>query len=254
MATQRDLGPIESIDLRGFLDAFSLDVNHFLAALKREKAIATGVEFVLLMAGEWRESLVRQPRALVLDVLHRDVEARSRLRAFFLSLGYRENPYTCAHALGEWHGISKSRRVCLVRGSLSQRVVHLVEFCNPVEEVVLSRVYGTMVGTYLTGAGRLVSLFPRMTFRERVCWCPRGVRRLSLPQLRRKYPDWSCSVGSAKEAGFEVTDVFRTTLDDCTWVLRYTGDGVLEEVRKPVRDRYVSLFSPLALLRANLFS
>lgn len=47
----------------------------------------------------------------------------------------------------------------MVQGNLSERAVHIVELCRSPVETVLSRSYGSMPGSYITGGARAVSLF-----------------------------------------------------------------------------------------------
>ena len=53
------------VDLSQFFRAFLLDLGPFLRALRRARAIATGVQVALFMGGELRRSVSEHPRALV---------------------------------------------------------------------------------------------------------------------------------------------------------------------------------------------
>ncbi|CAJ2512973.1 Uu.00g010920.m01.CDS01 [Anthostomella pinea] len=223
----------EGLDLAAFVQTFGLSLASFLHELKRAGAVVTGADVVSFMAGEWKESLRLRPRAVILDVLCHGYKARGALALFLTRSGYRLNPYACRHRIGEWASVRAERRVCLVKGDLSQRVIHLVELQRPVEEVLLSRIYGTLVGNYITGVGRIVSLFPRMSFVERRGWFPSGVTAVDVAGLTAKYVGWRCLVGDGDEAGDEVTYWFRKTLDRYCWVLRCDLHGHVQDSQRP---------------------
>jgi|AZIC01.1.fsa_nt_gi hypothetical protein len=173
-------------------------------SLRRARAIVTGAPVALFMAGLWRRDGRSQPGAMVLDVLCHTFEAREVLRRMLEQSGYRVSKAMCRHNLGEWRATPQPKRVCLVRGSMMQRVVHLIELPRPVVETVVSRAYGSMAGVYLTGGGKAVSLFPHISLVERRLWLPKTYTKRERAQVAAKYPGWNLT---SEEDGVPLGDV-----------------------------------------------
>ncbi|KAK4117958.1 hypothetical protein N657DRAFT_490264 [Parathielavia appendiculata] len=228
------LNPV-GIDVRRFIESFGLDYRRLLAALAGSRALVTGREFLLLMAGLRDPRLPLRPGAIILDVLCYSRAARSTLELFFRQAGYAVSRYRCRHNLGEWSSLPAGKVVCLVRGQLSQRVVHLLELKRPPTEVVLSRTYGSMAGTYLTGTGSVVSLFPHLTFVQRRCWIPHHMSRSVRAKIRDKYQEWSFG---ERRSGIdsrldEVGAEFRSPTDSTSWTISFTQDGAISGIVVP---------------------
>lgn len=212
------------LGLADFFNRFVLDVGSFLPAVRKANGVVSGPEVVAFMAGGWNKSLRENPRALVLDVLCYGPQARSVLERVLARSGYHVSR-RCRHHLGEWTRLSADRVTCLVRGTLCTRVVHLVELCRPVVETLLSRVYGTMAGNYITGSGRMVSLFPHLTFHERRFWSSPSCTRREGVSVARKYPAWRRFSGSDEPP--EVGAAYRSTTDRFCWGVQFGPGGAL---------------------------
>jgi hypothetical protein len=211
------------VDLAHFLAEFELDCPSLLEALKRWKAVVTGGDFLMFMAGEWKRRREEKRGALMLDVVCHGLKERAALREFLVRAGYRENPYNRCHNVLEWNVLPKERVTCMVRGDLHQRVVHIFEVPREPAEVALSRAYGTAVGTYLTGTGRVVSLFPHLTFVKRRCWMPLHSPAGFAVALGRKYVNWT--QGGPDEGDVdEVGAVYRKVGDEYCWLVRFSRE------------------------------
>ncbi|KJZ68778.1 hypothetical protein HIM_11835 [Hirsutella minnesotensis 3608] len=211
-------------DLGDFFDAFRLDLRSFLSTLRKTRAIATGVQIVIFMTGRWREERERQSRTLVLDVLCHTPEARTTLQRALQRAGYAVCETACRHNLGEWASIPREKRTCLVQGSFKQRTVHLIELPRPVVQTALSRVYGSMAGTYLTGAGKMVSLFPHLTLVERRSWVPKQFSERTRSLVEDKYRGWR-AVCEDDEVGEEIAGGGRSVDDSLCWSLLFDPSG-----------------------------
>lgn len=205
------------LNLSAFLKTFRLDLGQFLRALRRAKAIATGVQVALFMAGAFEQSGREHPRALVLDVLCHTARSREILVEMLEAAGYRSRgESSCCHDLGEWAQIPRAKRVCMAQGSLSQWAVHVIELCRSPVETVLSRSYGSMPGSYITGGAQAVSLFPQLTLVDRRCWVPGSFSQQSRDLVKRKYREWAI-VPPGVHAGREVGVFARSVSDSLTW-------------------------------------
>ncbi|KJZ70039.1 hypothetical protein HIM_10567 [Hirsutella minnesotensis 3608] len=179
-------------DLAVFLEAFHLDLASFLGTLRKAKAVVTGVQVILFMAGRWR----------------------------------RERELN-ASPLGEWKGIPRQKQTCMVKGRFMQRAVHLIELPRPAVQTALSRVYGSMAGTYITGAGKAVSLFPQLTFAERRCWVPKRYSDKARSSVAAKYRGWNL-LQPGERAGKETSECPRKVADSLCWILSFDTDrGIL---------------------------
>ena len=89
------------LDLSDLLKAFFLDLGPFLRALRRAKAIATGVQVALFMAGALKRSVREHPRALVLDVLCHTARARDILVGMLEAAGYYSRGVPCVVMIWE---------------------------------------------------------------------------------------------------------------------------------------------------------
>ncbi|RMJ15084.1 hypothetical protein CDV36_005215 [Fusarium kuroshium] len=78
----------------------------------------------------------------------------------------------------------------MTRGQFKQRALHLVQLPRGPVETALSRAYGSAIGTYLTGGGRLVSLFPSLTLVYRQCWLPLRFISRARAFVAFKYIPW----------------------------------------------------------------
>lgn len=223
-------------DLESFLSKFCLDRVALLSVLAKTHSVLTGSDFVLFLAGKWLEMLRERPHAPVLEILFSGDSARQALEKFLVSSGYRTNPHRCCHQLGEWFRFHPGVVICYVRGELSMRVVHLVGLRCAVQQTLLSRVYGSMVGNYLTGAGQAVSLFPHLTFAEKRYWVSSTVKESLDVQLRRKYPGWT-RVEELGGAEAELGGAARLPTDSFAWSLKFGPNGEFVEARKPTGDR-----------------
>jgi len=209
------------LDLSDLLKAFFLDLGPFLRALRRAKAIATGVQVALFMARALKRSVREHPRALVLDVLCHTTRARDILVGMLEAAGYSSRGSSlCCHDLGEWAQIPREKRVCMVQGNLSERAVHIVELCRSPVETVLSRSYGSMPGSYITGGARAVSLFPQLTFVDRRCWVPGSFSQQARGLVQRKYREWAI-VPPGVNAGLEVDGAVRSVSDSLSWTMEF---------------------------------
>lgn len=224
-----------SIDIQGFFTTFGLKFQSVVRTLEQAKAIVTGSDFLTCMAGRWEESIRVRPRAIILDVLYYDSSAEAILRRMLSQAGYRVSSSACRHNLGEWSSVPSSKVTCMVRGSLSQRVVHLIRLPRPAVEVVLSRVYGTMPGTYLDGSGTVVSLFPHITFVERRCWVPKIKCLDTRVKLARKYVGWLCGTSDVGDGEVDEVGVgYRSVRDRYTWRVGFGQDGKVRGVSLPI--------------------
>lgn len=213
-------------DLGDFLGVFALDVESFLAVLRKQKAIATGVDVVAFVAGIWKRRREQRPGAVVIDILCYGGRQARAVRRYLETAGYRGDKLTCRHHLGEWNGFPSSKLTCMVRGQLGQRVVHVVELPASPVQTVLSRTYGSMVGTYLTGGGRAVCLFPALTLVQFCCWIPERMARGVEGRLSVKYSGWRV-VRSGQEHLREVDASMRTLDDSMVFYLEFDARGGL---------------------------
>ncbi|KAH6708514.1 hypothetical protein EV126DRAFT_409190 [Verticillium dahliae] len=222
----------ESLNLREFFSKYAFEYLVVLEALKLAGAVVSGPEVVMFATGRWSDSLRERPRALVLDILYCGEKPRRLLEMLMSQSGYKMNHYSCRHELGEWSNCAKDHVRCFVRGDLAQRVVHLVEVRAPPLEVILSRVYGSAVGTYITGSMRLVSLFPTITFKEKRIWMPTRTSKVELLKVERKYVElkrWSSGSNS------EVMGSRRLS-DKRTWRVTFGEDGVVLSSIEPPEE------------------
>lgn len=226
----------DGLDLDFFMGKFCLDRRTFLAEIKKQEAIITGVDLVLFLSGEWKSIYEAGPRALECVVLCCGAGARRGLRKALV----REQPYRrvesgCRHELGEWSVVPGDKVDCYVCGRLGERKIHVVELpCAP-EQAVLSRSYGSMAGTYLKGSGEMVCLFPRLTFEQRCCWFPWWPSGRRVRLVERLYRGWSCETtgtGVAVEEE-EVGASFRDVRDGLCWKIRFGDGGRVEESEGP---------------------
>lgn len=232
-------------DLADFVRAFKLDLGSFFRVLRETRSIATGVQVILFMSGRWRREQREKPKALVLDVLCHTSRSRAVLQRFLERAGYAVCETSCCHNLGEWRGIPSDKRTCMVQGSFMRRVVHLIELARPVVQTVLSRVYGSMAGTYITGGGRAVSLFPHLTFVEQRCWVPARYDERTRSMVAAKYSGWRGPARSGDDPPEEVSALGRTVTDATCWSLSFdTARGHLirdpQQGRSTGRTRFVS--------------
>lgn len=227
---------VSKANLVSFFASFRLELAGLLTALKTAGAVATGGDLILFLAGAWEQSLLERPRALVVDLLYAAEQGKGKavLVKYLARQGYRCNGRArCSHFLGEWRSLPPERVQCLVTGELDHRVVHLVELPRPPVEVVLSRVYGSMVGTYLTGSGRAVSLFPYLTFYRHRCWFPHGVASKRTAELEWKYHGWTKGQVTEKDIVDEVGASFRTADDEYCWIVQFSAEGNTRSSRLP---------------------
>jgi len=234
-------------DLARFLEFFHLDCSSFLLSLRHQKAVATGADLVLFMAGAFGESLTERPRALILDVLCYGTETKSALVHMLGQAAYRQSEFKCFHTLGEWSVLPADKVTCMVRGQLSQRVVHLLELPRPPEEVVLSRTYGSMAGNYVTGSGHMISLFPCLTFARHRCWLPSRVTKRFVALLERKYLGWSKG-GPDEDDVDEISALVRKPGDPYCWTVAFKDNGEVIKSSCPDWSRLVSADTGKALL------
>lgn len=209
--------------LADFFRAFHLDVGPSLRLLRKTHAVATGVQVALFMSGRWKQEQERNPKAFILDVLCYTPKARGDLQRLLARAGYSVCETACCHNLGEWKHIPSSKRTCMVQGPFMQRVVHLIELPRPVVQTALSRVYGSMAGTYLTGGGRAVSLFPQITFVERRVWVPERYSEKARSAVEGKYTGWK-AIRAGRDAGEEISSSARTVSDDFVWSMAFHPD------------------------------
>jgi hypothetical protein len=214
-----------------FFNSFRVrEPNGLLDLLLRWKAVVTGADFVTFVSTSWKRSLEERPRCLVLDVLCPGAEAQAAFVRYLFRTGYRRNGYACRHSLGEWAHLPDGSVCCLTEGSLSQRVVHVVRLKAKPEAVILSRVYGSMIGTYLTGNRRVVSLFPYLTIQRRQRWLPEGASACLQQECARKYSTWPL----ASRDTWELDVPFRTAVDKHCWSLLFDTRGIVVSVQLPV--------------------
>lgn len=212
--------------LEEFVAAFVLDVSPFLALLRRHRAVATGVDFVSFVTGRWKAERKSSPRGSVLDILFCGQREVAGLRRFLEASGYRVARGACSHHMGEWRAVPGQKRICMVRGRLGQRAIHLVELPRSPVQTLVSRTYGSMAGTYLTGGGRVVSLFPHLTLVQRRCWVPVWMSSRTASLLEAKYPGWK-TVRSGQYAIPEVDASSRSVGDDMVFHLDFSLQGQL---------------------------
>lgn len=230
---------LDGVNLLFFLGKFGLGEQSFLKTLQTFKAVATGVDLILMLTGRWGTLYGENPRSLHLVVLCSGAMAREGLRERFVKQErYRRSVSACRHELMEWAAVPKDKVDCFVQGELSQRVIHVVELPRSPIEVVLSRTYGSMAGTYLKGNGVIVSLFPRSTFEQRVCWFPSVQSVARKQKVQRLYPGWHCDAGSDSSViKQEVGASFRNAGDPYCWVIEFAADGGVRSSREPVSCR-----------------
>lgn len=223
----RDAFVLGGASLDDFIKEFRQDVDSFLASLRSAQAVTTGKPVLLFAAGLWNRRYQVSPGALVLDILYTKTESREGLQHFWERAGYKRwRTATCHHPMGEWKGFPRDRVICMSRGHFVQRAVHLVQVPRGAVETVLSRVFGSASGTYLTGGGRLVCLFPLSVLEQRRCWVPARFTHEARAQVTFKYRPWRVVEGS--EATLDVTAVGRTVSDSITWSVHFDAhDGSL---------------------------
>lgn len=225
----RDAFTLGGANLDDFVKEFRMEVGPFLAALREAGAIVTGRPVMVFAAGLWSRRYELSPGALILDVLYTRAEARTGLLRVCESAGYCPVSTRCCHLWGEWKGFPREKVLCLSRGRWMQRAVHLVELPRGPVETVLSRVYGCMSGTYLTGGGRLVCLFPGMILEKKRCWVPARLGNDARAHVKFKYRPWRLLEDEECEASMtEVSAVGRTVSDVFTWSVYFRiHDGIL---------------------------
>jgi hypothetical protein len=103
-----------------------------------------------------------------------------------------------------------------------------------------------MVGTYITGGGRLVCLFPQLLFDRRGLWLPKRYSKESRKYVAAKYSCWKLlSVGD--DPGLEVRSVRRSVTDKFAWSV------VFDSVRgRRVSQRDVGLDHSRLLCQADM--
>lgn len=248
----RDAFTVGGANLHDFLTEFRMDVGPFLAALREAGAIVTGLPVIVFAAGLWSRRYEVSPGAHVLDVLYTRSEARSYLLRVWEGAGYVRVPTRCCHLWGEWKGFPRDKIVCLSRGRWMQRAVHLIELPRGPVETVLSRVYGCMPGTYLTGGGRLVCLFPGLILEKKRCWVPAQFEYDARAHIQFKYRPWRILEDEELEDSMtEVSAVGRTVSDAFTWSISFDiNDGTLlpERERDGSITRFVLLVVRLVVL------
>lgn len=227
-------------DLLEFVSLFAVDLGSFLALLRKQRAIATGVDIVAFVAGAWRKRRELRPGGVEMDVLCCGSSEAGAIRRFLEAAGYREERRMCRHHLGEWAGLPPSKVACMVRGKLGQRVMHVIELPRSPVQTVLSRSYGSMVGTYLTGGGSAVCLFPALTLVQGCCWVPERMSRSVEGRLMAKYPGWRV-VRSGQEYLREVDSLTRTLDDRMVFRLEFDEMGALRP-RSRAKRLYVCLW------------
>lgn len=207
-------------DLTEFFQAFGLSLGPFLRVVRRARAIVTGVQVVLFLSGHWQLERERNPRALVMEVLCHTPGAAKALRAMLEQSRYSEYS-DCRHNLGEWKRIAVEKRTCMVQGKLVQRVVHVIELPRSPVQTVLSRTYGSMAGTYITGGAKAASLFPHLTFVKRRCWLPHEVYSdKDRACVEDKYRGWK-PLPPGLDVPEEISRPGRS-IDDClSWTLSF---------------------------------
>jgi hypothetical protein len=223
-------------DVGAFLDVFHLSYKALLLVLRETGAIVTGRELLVFMTGGWKRSIGDRPRSLTLDVVCHGIKARGALERLLEASKYRRNEWRCRHDVGEWAQVPEDKISCFVRGELHNRVVHLVELPRPPQEVVLSRTYGNMAGTYLGGAGSVISLFPDTTFEQVRYWLPSHKRPALGVSVARKYVEWQLQDkdGCSAELGARM----RSIADKFTWQVKFDEDGQFSESWPPLDKRY----------------
>lgn len=178
-------------DLASFYRTYGLEFGPWLRVLRETSSLATGVAVVRFMSGEWSPVWQAGDGERMLEVLCHGRQAVQALCAFLELAGYCLKD-RCRHNVGEWQCVPRDKRCCLVRGRWGACVVHLVELPRSSVETVVSRAYGSMVGTYTTGGGVVVSLFPHLTLTERKVWVPALLHgRVMAPVLRQRYRSWT---------------------------------------------------------------
>ncbi|KAH7038420.1 uncharacterized protein B0I36DRAFT_316200 [Microdochium trichocladiopsis] len=178
--------------------------RRFLDMLRKQNAVVTGTALLGAVGMSWKTKWQLATGAFSLDVLCPPGAAQSEVMQYLLRCGYAVSGGSCRHTLGEWTGLPEGSVACLTRGEHGLlSVVHVVRLKMRVQEVITSRVYGTMVGTYLTGRGVVFSLFPHITFAQRGYWVADDMRPDSKQSMRVKYSGWS----EIDEGGPEVCSV-----------------------------------------------
>lgn len=207
--------------------------EEFMDCVQQRAALVTGVELLTFVSTDWAQSLREFPRAVTLDVLCR-AEAAGALVERLEDEGYTRGGDPCGHVLGEWSTLPEGSVQCLTQGEMGQRVVHVVSLKVKAEQAVLSRVYGSMCGTYLTGAGRVVSLFPRLTFGSRRWWIPSDMPGRIRGEMSRKYAGWR---EAEAEDVWEVEAPFRTARDKFCWRMTFDRTGTITRIEVPEETR-----------------
>lgn len=218
-----------------FFNLFALESCEVLAALSQVDGVVTGPELLFFMTGMWKERERCLNRgAVTLDVLCVGHKSRIILKKMLEDSAYRESGNGCRHILGEWSIVPKDKVTCMVRGQLHGRVVHLIELPRPVVEVALSRVYGSGCGTYLTGSGKVISLFPNMTFETHRVWMPGRLSGKDRALLESKYKGWTAMESPDPDGGdAEVGMKVRRTNDQHCWIADMNAKGGPREVQRP---------------------
>ncbi|KAI0127184.1 hypothetical protein BJ170DRAFT_595063 [Xylariales sp. AK1849] len=231
----------ETLDLTTFWDVFHIGGCQFLQALARYKAVVTGPDLILFLSGTWKDVMARRPRSIELTVLYCGQANGAGLRSMVKSMdGWTWNEESCRHELMEWCRVPADKVDCFVEGESWTRKIHLVQLPRPPGEVVLSRAYGSSVGTYLKGgrdgSGKVVSLFPRVTFGRSCCWFPRVLSDACRRQVERLYDGWEIRetrCADVVEMALEVGASFRKVGDDLCWLLFFAPDGRVVDNKRP---------------------
>ncbi|KAI0151829.1 hypothetical protein GGR57DRAFT_470494 [Xylariaceae sp. FL1272] len=224
---------IEHDILDRFISIFvsSVDIS-FFALLETEKSVVTGADFIHLLCVGWQRWGTDRRGSLVLDILCPSRKSQEVIFQAMRRMGYRSNTWRCSHALGEWAGLPTETVRCLLSGDCGEKVIHIISLERAVEEVLLSRVYGSMVGTYVTGQRRIVCLFPHLTFSRRFCWIPQRIPNTMVSQFIRKYVGWNVT----RYGGKEVEASFRSGRDRYCWMLLFSKEGRVVGGQVPLYD------------------
>lgn len=202
-------------DLKVFLEAFHLDVKSFLLVLRKTRSIVTGRQVICFLSGLWHHHQEVLPGGIVLDILYSSSESKIVLECILGRAGYSVDHVACPHNLGEWKGLPSLKIIYLAKGQLMQQVVYLIELRRSVVETVLSRVYGSIAGTYITEGGRAVSLFPILTLADKKYWLPERYSKQLRNLVASKYISWIL-LAPVEGAGTEVSGRRRTLCDNIT--------------------------------------